>query len=130
MPRNHPSSIPVLIVDDDPASAKLMAVLLRGEGCDARITRSAEEATLELQTFRPRAIALDLRLPLMSGLAFAQRLKADPVTRDIVIVAVTAINGPSTDALATAAGCAACIRKPIEPLAFIELFADLLGTRK
>jgi CheY-like chemotaxis protein len=118
------NGVPVLIVDDDPASMKLMSVLLTADGCDIRGARSAEEALKVLATFKPRAIVLDLILPLMSGLLLAQILKTNPETRDIVIVAVTVLNGPATARVAREAGCAAYVRKPIDALSFPKV---LLG---
>ena len=111
----HPS---VLIVEDDPANAKLAAVLLSQEGWKVRIAASAEDALDVLHDFHPDLILLDLILPRMSGLLLATELKADPATSDIVMVALSAANGPVTEKLALAAGCAAYVHKPIDALAF------------
>ena len=117
----------VLVVDDDPASAKLMSVTLRAEGCDTRIAGSAEEALPLVSTFRPRLIMLDLVLPFMSGLSFAQQLKGDPATRNIVIVAVSAYNGYGVERAATEVGCALFLRKPVDPVVFPQLLTTYLG---
>lgn len=108
----------VLVVDDDPASAKLLAVVLGGEGCEVRTAASAEEASQALPEFGPAVIVVDLVLPLMGGLVFAEQVKADPKTAAIVIIAVSAFNGRPTEQAALAAGCAAYFRKPIDPLQF------------
>jgi CheY-like chemotaxis protein len=121
------AGVRILIVDDDPASAKLVSVLLNAEGCDTRIVRSAEEALKVLETFKPRAIVLDLVLPRMSGVLLAQQLKAEPTKRDIVIIAVSAFNGAETVRVAMEAGCAAYVRKPIDPIALPELMLNHLG---
>ncbi len=118
--------VPVLVVDDDAAGAKLASILLRNEGCDVRVAQSAEEAFNVLEHFRPRVIVLDLILPLMSGLLFAQHIKGDPATSDIVLVAVTVINGPDTERMALSSGCAAYLRKPIDALTFAERLAKHL----
>jgi two-component system cell cycle response regulator DivK len=121
--------IPVLVVDDDPASAKLLSILLRAEGCDTRSASSAEEAVVVLGSFRPHVIVLDVILPLMGGLLFAQRLKADPATRDIVIIAVSAVSGVAAKQGALDAGCAAFLPKPIDPLTFPNFVRDHLPAR-
>jgi CheY-like chemotaxis protein len=115
------ASLPVLVVDDDAASAKTMSVILRGEGCDVRIAVHAEDALAQLRTFQPRLIVLDLVLPMMSGLLLAQRLKAKPETRDIVLIAVTVFNGREAAQMALAAGCSAYVHKPVDADAFIQL---------
>jgi CheY-like chemotaxis protein len=104
----------VLVVEDDPASAKLASVILRAEGCDVRVARSAEDAIAALATFRPTVILLDLVLPFMSGVLLAQRLKGDPATRDIVLIAVSAFDGGELERIAEEVGCAAFVHKPID----------------
>jgi CheY-like chemotaxis protein len=118
--------VPILVVDDDAPSAKLLAVVLRSEGCDVKVASSAEEAVLVLRAFSPKVIVLDLILPLMSGLLFAERLKADPATAGIVLIAVTALNGAGAERIAYEAGFVKYVRKPVDPLSFAELVADQL----
>jgi CheY-like chemotaxis protein len=120
-PGERVEKIPVLVVDDDAASAKLVAIILRGEGFDVRVATSAEEALDALPEHRPLVIVLDLVLPRMSGLLFIQKIKADPATRHMVVVAVTAFNGQQSEKMATDAGCAAFVRKPIDALSFAQL---------
>jgi CheY-like chemotaxis protein len=129
-PADAPSpltGVPVLIVDDDPPSAKLLGVVLDAEGCETRIARSAEEALDIMRTFVPRVLVLDLVLPRMSGLLLAQQLKSTPATRDLVIVAVSAFNGPETQRVVAGAGCQAYVRKPIDPIAFPQLLLKHLS---
>lgn len=118
---------PVLIVDDDVPSAELLRVVLEPAGFEVRVARTAEEALEVLHSFRPRAVVIDLILPLMSGLLLAQRLKADPATQHSVLVAVTAFNGPEAERVARDAGCALYFRKPVDPVSFVEV---LLGALK
>ena len=115
-----------LVVDDDAASAKLVSVVLRGEGCEVEIAPNAEDALTTLVSFRPDFIVLDLILPLMSGLLLAQRLKADPATRKIVIIALTVVNGPEAERATRDAGCSAYFRKPLDPLSFPERVLECL----
>lgn len=124
----RPSDL-VLIVDDDAASAKLLTVLLQSDGYHTRTADSAEQALLLLQDLRPCAIVVDLVLPLMSGLLLAQRLKADPRTRDVPVIAVTAVNGGELERLALEAGCQAFVRKPIDPASFTQLLPARKGVQ-
>jgi CheY-like chemotaxis protein len=88
---------------------------------------SGEEAMGLLETFHPRAIVMDLILPRMSGLLLLQQIKAQPSTRDIVVIAVSVVDDPATERLVRAAGCAAYIRKPIDIHTFAEIVAGHLG---
>jgi CheY-like chemotaxis protein len=117
----------VLLVEDDPPSLKLLDVLLASEGCVVRSSRSAEGALEVLGFFRPQVAVIDLILPLASGLLLAERLKADPATSDIVLVAVSALNGPETDRAARAAGFSMYVRKPIDPESFPGILLATLG---
>lgn len=121
------TGVPILVVDDDAPSAKLLSVVLSGESCDVKIATDAEEALLMLQTFKPRVVVIDLILPLMSGLLLAERLRADPAKAGMLLIAVTAFNGREVERLARQAGFAAYLRKPIDPLSFAQLVAEKLG---
>jgi len=111
----------VLVVDDDELSVKLVAVVLRSEGCLVETARSAEEARDLLRTLHPDVIVLDLILPLMSGVLLAEQLKSDAATKDIVLIAVTAFNGSKSERVAFQAGFSAYVKKPIDPAAFAKL---------
>jgi CheY-like chemotaxis protein len=119
--------VTILIVDDDAASAKLIAVLLRGDGLQTRIAASAEEALALVRSEVPDAIVLDLVLPMMSGISFAQLLKATASTRHIPIIAVSAFNGREAERVAFEAGCCVYVRKPIDALSFTQLVLDQIG---
>jgi CheY-like chemotaxis protein len=117
----------VLIIEDDPASAKLLAVILAGEGIRTWVTSSAEDALEKIDAELPAVIVLDLVLPLMSGLLLAKLLKARDATRHIPIIAVTAFNGEEAKRIALAAGCNDYLRKPIDAAAFTTLVSSYLG---
>ena len=118
--------IPVLIVDDDVPSVHLLRAVLELAGFEVRAAQTAEDALQTLRSFHPRAVVIDLILPLMSGLLLAQTLKADPRTADMVLVAVTAFNGREAERLARDAGYALYVRKPIDPLSFADLLLGAL----
>ena len=105
---------PILIVDDNLLNLKVVRVLLTVEGYDVRTALNADEALALLRTFHPRLILMDLQLPGMDGLALTRRLKADPATSDIRVVALTAYAMKGDDQKALAAGCDGYIPKPID----------------
>jgi CheY-like chemotaxis protein len=107
-------SEPILIVDDNPFNLKLARLLLSGEGYEARTAVDAEHAITLMTEFRPRLILMDIQLPGMDGLEFTRRLKAEPETRDIIVVALTAYAMKGDEEKARAAGCDGYIAKPID----------------
>ena len=105
---------PILIVDDNPVNLKLVRVLLAGEGYDARTAGDAEEALEMLREFHPKLILMDIQLPGMDGLELTKRLKGNPATRDIVILALTAYAMKGDDKKMLDAGCDGYISKPVD----------------
>jgi CheY-like chemotaxis protein len=104
----------ILIVDDNPQNLKLARVLLVGEGFEARTAVDAEHAMTVLKEFTPQLILMDIQLPGMDGLELTRLLKADPKTRQIVIVALTAYAMRGDEERARAAGCDGYIAKPLD----------------
>jgi CheY-like chemotaxis protein len=104
----------ILIVDDNPVNLKLIRILLTGEGYDVHTANDAEEAIRVLGELRPRMILMDIQLPGMDGLALTRRLKADPATRDIRILGLTAYAMKGDEEKMMAAGCDGYIAKPID----------------
>jgi CheY-like chemotaxis protein len=120
---------PILVVDDNPANAALASFLLQKSGYQVRTASDAGEALAVVNTFAPRLIVMDIQLPGMDGLTLARQLKADPRTRDIVIIALTAYAMKGDDERARAAGCDGYVSKPFDTRAFPELIAEALRDR-
>jgi CheY-like chemotaxis protein len=104
----------ILIVDDNPQNLKLARVVLAKEGFDVRTASNAEDALQLLRTVTPGLILMDVQLPGMDGLELTRRLKADPATRPIRVIALTAYAMKGDDEKAFAAGCDGYITKPID----------------
>lgn len=104
----------VLIVDDAPVNLKLTGILLRKEGYDVHTAADADEALKLLHGFRPDLMLVDIQMPGMDGLELTRRVKRNPLTRDIVVVALTACAMKEDEQKAIAAGCSGFITKPID----------------
>ena len=113
----------VLIVDDNPTNLKLVAYLVKANGYDVDTAVDAESAVAAIGANRPRVILMDLQLPGVDGLELTRRLKADPATRDIKIIAVTAYAMKGDQEKAREAGCDDYVTKPIDTRALPELIA-------
>lgn len=105
---------PILIVDDNPTNLKLMKILLLAEGYEVHTATDADEVVRLLQGMQPRLILMDIQLPGMDGLELTRRLKRDPATKDIVVLALTAYAMKGDDRRARDAGCDGYIPKPID----------------
>jgi CheY-like chemotaxis protein len=119
----------ILIVDDNQANLKLARVLLEGEGFDTRTAVDAEEALDVLQHFTPDLILMDIQLPGVDGLELTRRLKAQPATKDIRIVALTAYAMVGDEQKARDAGCDGYITKPIDTRTLSDTIARYLAAK-
>ena len=104
----------ILVVEDTPVNMKVVRVLLTRHGFDVRTAGTAEEALEVLQQFRPELILTDVQLPGMSGLDLTRKLKSDPSTRGIIVLALTAFAMKKDEKNAYDAGCDGYITKPID----------------
>lgn len=119
---------PILIVDDNATNLKLARVLLESEGYEVSTSGNAEEAMAQLRRGHPRLILMDLQLPGMDGLELTRRLKADPNTQKIVIVALTAYSMKGDEERARKAGCDGYVSKPIDTRTLPSLIAGYLAS--
>jgi CheY-like chemotaxis protein len=104
----------IVVVDDAPVNLRLAAAVLRSEGYKVHLASSAEEALMMLRSMVPHLLLVDIQLPGMNGLELTRRLRQDPRTRDMLIVALTASVMASAQQQAFDAGCDGFIGKPID----------------
>ena len=104
----------ILVVDDNPTNLKLVAYLMTANGYDVATAADAEAAISSIREQMPRLIMMDIQLPGIDGLELTRRLKSDPKTHGIVIVAVTAYAMKGDHDKAIAAGCDDYVTKPID----------------
>jgi CheY-like chemotaxis protein len=114
----------VLIVDDNLSNLKLVRILLAAEGYDVRTATDATEALDAIREARPRLILMDIQLPGMDGLQLTRNLRADPATRDIRILALTAYAMRGDDERAYEAGCDGYVTKPIDTRVLPRIVAE------
>lgn len=117
----------VLVVEDDSVNLELVTALLEGEGCHVLSAGTADQGLRLAATERPDLILMDIQLPGMTGYEATRRLKADPATASIPVVAVTAQAMRGEEARAHAAGCDAYLTKPLYTHALREALRRFLG---
>jgi CheY-like chemotaxis protein len=117
----------ILVVDDNPANAKLVAYLLSNSGYEVTTAHDDVSALASIKSQPPQLILMDVQLPGVDGLELTRRIKADPKTRDIVVLAVTAYAQRGDEERARAAGCEGYVTKPINTRALPGIVARYLG---
>lgn len=108
----------VLLVEDNPVNRKLARNVLRAQGFEVWEAPTGEDALKELGMRQPDLILMDLQLPGMDGLEVTRRVKADPRTADLPVVALTAHVREADEQKAREAGCVGYITKPIRLASF------------
>jgi CheY-like chemotaxis protein len=117
----------ILIVDDNPTNLKLVAYLMSAKGYEVTTALDADAALAAIERGRPALILMDLQMPGIDGLELTKKLKADPLTRGIIVVAVTAYAMKGDEQRARAAGCDDYVTKPIDTRALPETIAKHLA---
>ena len=102
----------ILLVEDNPVNRRLAIFLLRSQGYQVREATSALEAFEILKTEQFDLIVMDIQLPGMDGLEATTKLRAEPATAEIPVIAVTSYAMAEDRDKALAAGCSATSPSP------------------
>ncbi len=105
----------VLIVDDDPVLRRLTETFLEDVDCDIATAGDGEEALEKIAETPPDLILLDYQMPRMDGFTVCGKIKANPQTRLIPVVLVTAAQDTAHRIQALEAGADDFLGKPVEP---------------
>jgi len=123
-------SRPILLIEDNAANLELMTYLLRAFRHETISAASGQEGIRLAQQERPRAILCDIQMPGMDGFAVVRALKADPVTKPIPVVAVTALAMVGDRDRIVAAGFDGYVSKPIVPETFVSEVERFLAAER
>ncbi len=118
----------VLIVEDNPMSLELLTELVKAEGHRVITALSGTEALSLARAELPDLILMDIQLPGIDGLMVTRTLKAEPRTKEIPVVGISAHALREDVERALQAGCVAYLPKPLDTRRFIDLVTGLLGT--
>ncbi len=119
--RQHAAPL-VLVVDDDADILDAICDILQGEGYRVARARHGIEALEQIDQELPAMILLDLMMPVMDGLAFAQALRARPQGRKVPIVVISADGNPQK---AAAVGARGFLAKPFDIDAMLSQVAAM-----
>jgi two-component system, cell cycle response regulator DivK len=119
----------ILLVEDNEVNRRLAGFLLRSQGYQVREATTAMAAFEMVEKDRPDLIVMDIQLPGIDGLEATRKLKEQPATADIPVIAVTSYAMKGDREKALAAGCAGYVTKPIDKNTFIQEVAAHLGNK-
>ncbi len=130
-PTDSPSLI--LVVDDEVKNIQVVGSLLLKHGHEIIAAGSGQEALVKLQSVKPDLILLDVMMPGMSGFELCRILQADPETRDIPIIFLSAAVDQAFVIEALQHGGVDYVTKPFhgaELLTRLDLHSSLVRTRR
>ena len=116
----------VLVIEDTEDNRQIVRDLLTNAGYEIVEAEDGESGVAMAASVRPDVILMDIQLPVMDGYEAARRIKADPTTAHIPIIAVTSYALAGDEAKTRDAGCDGYIAKPFSPrllLAKVREFA-------
>jgi PleD family two-component response regulator len=119
----------ILIADDNAPNADLLEAHLDGTGYETKVVFNGEDTLVAAQTWKPTLILLDIMMPKLSGFEVCRRLRADPATRDIAVLMVTALDQATDVETAVEAGTDDFITKPINKTELLLRVKALLESR-
>ncbi|PQO31213.1 two-component system response regulator [Blastopirellula marina] len=119
-------SYKILIADDNQANVELLEAYLAGVDCDTEIAVNGQDTLDKVASFQPDLILLDVMMPKLSGFEVCKQLKADPSTKGIMILMVTALNELGDIERAVAAGTDDFLSKPVNRIELTKRVENML----
>ncbi|HEV3142375.1 MAG TPA: HD domain-containing phosphohydrolase [Gemmataceae bacterium] len=120
----------ILIVDDDPAIARLLRQLLEPDGHAITYARNGEEALGLAAAWTPDLILLDLEMPRLGGFEVCRQVKSDPRTHLIPVVIITGLNALETRLQAWELGADDFLTKPFQAMEVVARCRSLMRAKE
>jgi two-component system cell cycle response regulator len=115
----------ILVIEDNSMNMELFTDLLEAGGFVVQQAQTAEDGLRQARGL-PDLILMDVSLPGMDGLEATRVLRADPVTRSLPVVALTAHAMKGDAEIALQAGCNGYLTKPIDTRSFVQCLAGFM----
>jgi two-component system phosphate regulon response regulator PhoB len=119
----------ILIVEDDPSLAEVLDYNLRQDGYQTLVAGDGQDGLRQARLKTPDLVVLDLMLPLVDGLEVCRRLRADPVTRGILVLMLTAKSEETDEVVGFSVGTDDYVAKPFSVKVLLERVRALLRRR-
>lgn len=119
----------ILIVEDEQNLVELLKFRLEVNGYSIETAFDGEEGLSKISTVKPDLVILDLMIPKIDGYKVLERAKADPKTKDIPVIVLTARTQNKDMEQARALGADSFMTKPFEPNQLLSEIKKLLGNR-
>lgn len=119
----------ILIADDNPQNVELLEAYLSDVDCVIRTAVDGEDTLRQVEDFQPDLLLLDVMMPRLSGFEVCRKLRAEPASRDLMILMVTALNETSDYDRGVQAGTDDFLSKPVNKVELLCRVRSLLQVR-
>jgi two-component system cell cycle response regulator DivK len=116
----------ILVIEDTEDNRRILRDLLTRAGFELIEAADGESGVAMATTHRPDLILMDIQLPVFDGYEATRRIRANPDTRAIPIIAVTSYALSGDESKALAAGCDGYVAKPFSPRKILALVQQFL----
>lgn len=130
--RTDPTSRParVLIAEDNPQGAELIEAFLADSGWETQTVADGEATLTAVRDWRPDLLLLDIMMPKLSGFEVCKQIRANPNTRSLPVLMITALDQPSDIERAVEVGTDDFLTKPINKTDLVLRISALLKSRR
>jgi DNA-binding response OmpR family regulator len=126
LPKGPPK---ILIADDNIQNVELLEAYLGDFECEIRTAYDGEETLKVVAEFAPDLVLLDVMMPRLSGFEVCRKLRANPATKDLLILMVTALNEASDFERGVQSGTDDFLTKPVNKVELLCRIKSLLRVR-
>lgn len=129
MMNEAPTSVDVLVVEDDPDLNEMIGAYVELAGFPYHAAHTGAEALRALRAGAPGMVLLDLMLPDLDGFEVCKRLRDDDDRSEVPVVVVSALCDQASRQRARELGARAFLAKPFDPDELIAVIRDVMGDR-
>ena len=119
----------ILIADDYVQNVELLEAYLSDVDCEIRTAYDGEETLRVVEEFHPDLLLLDVMMPRLSGFEVCKKLRANPATKDLLVLMVTALNEASDFERGVQSGTDDFLTKPVNKIELLCRIRSLLRVR-
>jgi len=120
----------ILITEDNPQGAELLEAFLAETPHETRVAGNGEDALKAVTEWKPDVVLLDVMMPRLSGFEVCRAIRANPATRDIGVIMVTALDQHADIDRAVDVGTDDFLTKPIHKAELLLRVRALLRARR
>jgi two-component system alkaline phosphatase synthesis response regulator PhoP len=124
-----PDAPKIVIADDNDQNVELLEAYLSDFDCEIRTAHDGEETLQVVEEFAPDLLLLDVMMPRLSGFEVCKKIRANPDSKDLLILMITALNEAADFERGVQAGTDDFLTKPVNKVELLCRIRSLLRVR-